>query len=94
MDYERGRMYYRDHLFVAQGNFVQDKDGNYVCINVYLQVDHLNGVHDDCNAENLEYVTSQENYRRRSVCNELRKKGLDPKSMTYEELRKAFKINP
>ena len=90
MDYECGRMYYRDHLLDAQGNFVQDKDGNYVYIKVYLQVDHLNGVHDDYNAENLEYVTSQENWRRVRVCNELRKNGLDPKTMTYEELRYAF----
>ena len=94
MDYECGRMYYKDHLLDAQDNFVQDKDGNYVFIKVYLQVDHLNGVHDDCNAENLEYVTSQENYRRLRVSNELRKKGLEPKSMTYKELRKAFNINP
>lgn len=90
MDYERGRMYYRDHLLDAQGNFVQDQDGNYVFIDVYLQVDHLNSVHDDCNAENLEYVTSHENNRRRMVSNLIRKNGLEPKSMTYEELRYAF----
>ncbi len=90
MDYECGRMYYKDHRLDAQGNFEQDKDGNYVYIREYLVIDHLNSVHHDCNAENLEYVTSQENSRRVRVCNELRKKGLDPKSMTYEELRKAF----
>ena len=93
MDYKRGRMYYRDRLLDTQGNYVK-KNGRYVYIRVYLVIDHLNSVHDDCNAENLEYVTSQENNRRIRVCNELRKKGLDPKSMTYEQLRYIFTDNP
>ena len=94
MDYECGRMYYKDHLLDAQDNFVQDKDGNYVYIKVYLQVDHLNGVHDDCNAENLEYVTSQENWRRRSISSLIVQNGLNPKKLTYGQLRYAFTINP
>lgn len=91
MDYERGRMYYWDVLLDAQGNVVRKENGEVTFIKVYLQIDHLNTNHADYCADNLEYITQRENYRRRDVGYKLRKAGLDVKKMPYKLLRNLYK---
>ena len=91
MDYERGRMYYWDILLDAHNNVVRKENGDATFIKVYLQIDHLNTNHADYCADNLEYVTAAENYRRKVVGNSLRKAGLDVKKMPYKLLRNLYK---
>ena len=91
MDYERGRMYYWDMLLDAHNNVVRDANGDVTFIKVYLQIDHLNTNHADYRADNLEYITQGENYRRKVIGNRLRKAGLDVKKMPYKLLRNLYK---
>jgi len=62
---------------------VCDRDGNAM----RLEVDHVNGDMLDWSADNLEWVTPKENRRRAKVLRELRAKGLEPRQMSYAELR-------
>ena len=55
------------------------------------EVDHLNGDMLDWSADNLEYVTPEENRKRAGLLRVLRSIGRDPKKMSREELQAIFK---
>ena len=55
-------------------------------------VDHINGVLADCRAENLEWVTIEENVRRAKVLRGLRKMGCDPKKISRKELQEVLSV--
>ena len=54
------------------------------------EVDHLNGDMLDWSADNLEYVTPEENNKRAKLLRVLRSIGRDPKQMSREELLSIF----
>ena len=53
-------------------------------------VDHLNGITTDNRAENLQWVTRQENDKRAKLLRVLRSIGRDPQKMSREELLEIF----
>jgi hypothetical protein len=54
------------------------------------EVDHLNGDMLDWSADNLEYVTPEENNKRAGLLRVLRSIGCDPRKMRREELQAIF----
>lgn len=54
---------------------------------VRMEIDHLNGDILDWRAENLEWVTPEENRKRARLLRVLRSIGRDPKLIPYDELR-------
>ena len=54
------------------------------------EVDHLNGDMLDWSADNLEYVTPEENRKRAGLLRVLRSIGRDPRKMSREELLGIF----
>lgn len=80
-DMNNGRMFYRLTEFPTGDT----KD------RVYMQVDHLNTDHGDFCADNLEFVTVEENQRRKRIADRLKKEGFDVKRMPYKLLRMLFK---
>ena len=55
-----------------------------------MQIDHLNGNILDWRADNLQYVTPEENNKRARLLRALRAAGQDPRAMSREELLKLF----
>lgn len=55
-----------------------------------MVIDHLNGNILDWSADNLEYVTPEENRKRARLLRVLRSIGRDPKQMSREELLSIF----
>ena len=55
-----------------------------------MVIDHLNGDILNWSAENLEYVTPEENRKRARLLRVLRNIGRDPKQMSREELQAVF----
>ena len=68
---------------------VSDRDGKAI----RYEIDHLNGDRCDYSADNLQYVTPAENHRRAKVLRELRAQGVEPREMTYTELRSKMSEN-
>ena len=56
-----------------------------------MEIDHLNGDRCDCSADNLQYVTPDENRKRARLLRVLRSIGRDPKQMSREELLGIFR---
>ena len=73
------------HKLVCTAFYGQRPDG-YEC-------DHLNGNHLDWTAYNLQWVTPEENRRRRVCANRLRKIGVSPKWLPQWLLRRVYKFN-
>ena len=57
---------------------------------VKWEIDHINGDIRNWSLDNLEEVTSAENYRRRKILHQLRKEGKDPTQMPVAELKRIF----
>ena len=57
------------------------------------ECDHLNGNHLDCTANNLQWVTPDENRRRAKCTRRLRKIGVSPKWLPYWLLQSIYKLN-
>ena len=57
------------------------------------ECDHLNGNHLDWTANNLEWVTPEENHRRAKYASRLRKIGVSPKWLPHWLLRRVYKFN-
>lgn len=57
------------------------------------ECDHLNGNHYDWTADNLQWVTTEENRRRANYARRLRKIGIHPKWLTYYQLQSIYKLN-
>ena len=55
-----------------------------------MQIDHLNGNILDWRADNLQYVTPEENRKRAGLLRVLRNIGRDPQQMSREELLAVF----
>ena len=55
-----------------------------------MVIDHLNGDILNWSADNLEYVTPEENHKRAKLLRVLRSIGRDPKQMSREELLSIF----
>ena len=55
------------------------------------EVDHINGDMLDWSADNLEYVTPEENRKRAKLLRVLRSIGREPREMSYAELRGIFR---
>ena len=73
------------HKLVCTAFHGQRPDG-YEC-------DHLNGNHLDWTADNLQWVTPEENRRRAKCASRLRKIGISPKLLTYYQLQSIYKLN-
>ena len=56
-----------------------------------MVIDHLNGDILNWSAENLEYVTPEENRKRAKLLRVLRSIGREPRRMSYAELRDIFR---
>ena len=59
---------------------------------VTYQCDHLNGDVMDWSKDNLEWVSPKENARRAWILRRMRRAGIDPRSMSREELQEAFSV--
>ena len=57
------------------------------------ECDHLNGNHHDWTADNLQWVTSDENRRRANYARRLRKIGISPKWLRHWLLQHIYKLN-
>ena len=57
------------------------------------ECDHLNGNHLDWTADNLQWVTPEENRRRAIYMRRLRKIGVSPKWLPYWLLKEIYKLN-
>lgn len=57
------------------------------------EIDHLNGDILNWSADNLEYVTPEENRRRAKMLRFLRSTGRDPRKMTRDQLLELFTTN-
>ena len=57
------------------------------------EVDHLNGDHSNWTADNLQWVTPDENRRRARILRQLRTSGTDPRNMTRTDLLALFTAN-
>ena len=57
------------------------------------ECDHLNGNHLDWTAENVQWVTPEENLRRAKCARRLHKIGVSPKLLTYCQLQSIYKLN-
>lgn len=55
-----------------------------------MEIDHINGDILNWSADNLEYVTPEENRKRARLLRVLRSSGRDPKQMSREELLSIF----
>jgi len=66
--------------------FVVSPDGT----TIPMEVDHLNGNILDWRADNLDYVTPEENHKRARLLRVLRNIGRDPQQMSREELLEIF----
>lgn len=55
------------------------------------EVDHINTDHRNWTADNLQWVTAEENRRRAKIIRALRKQGFDPTSCTTDALRTIFR---
>lgn len=75
----------RCHKLVCTAFHGPRPDG-YVC-------DHLNGNHLDWTADNLQWVTPEENRRRAKCASRLRKIGVSPKWLPYWLLKEIYKLN-
>lgn len=56
-----------------------------------MEIDHINGDRCDYRADNLQYVTPEENSKRARLLRCLRSVGRDPKQMSREELLDIFR---
>ena len=56
------------------------------------EVDHLNGDRSDWTADNLQWVTPQENDRRAQIMRKLRKMGIDPKLVYIRNLKGIYRL--
>lgn len=57
------------------------------------ECDHLNGNHFDWTADNVQWVTPEENRRRANCARRLRKIGVSPKWLPYWLLRHIYQLN-
>lgn len=57
-----------------------------------MVIDHINGDIMDWSADNLEYVTPEENYHRAMWLRWFRSMGRDPRTMDREELKECFQL--
>ena len=60
---------------------------------VRWEVDHLNTDHKNWTADNLQWVTAEENRRRGAIARRMRKVGLDPKLLTPTLCRGIYGLN-
>ena len=57
-----------------------------------MECDHLNGNKLDWTADNLQWVTPRENYRRATIMRKLRKMGIDPKVVYIRNLKGIYSL--
>ncbi len=57
-----------------------------------MECDHLNGNKEDWTADNLQWVTTKENYRRAQIMRKLRKLGIDPKIVYTRNLKGIYRL--
>jgi len=57
-----------------------------------MECDHLNGDKEDWSADNLQWVTPQENIRRSQIMRKLRKMGIDPKLVYTRNLKGIYSL--
>lgn len=58
------------------------------------EIDHLNGDKLNWSADNLEYVTPEENIRRAKIMKRLRKMAIDPKWIFIRNLKGIYQLTP
>ena len=73
------------HILVCTAFHGQRPDGH--------ECDHLNGNHLDWTADNLEWVTPEENQRRAKYARRLHKIGVSPKRLSHWLLKLIYTIN-